>query len=161
MPDQTATAREELLQRLLSGQQTARTRTIEHHPLDEPAPASPLQESLWFLEQLTAGQAEKDGSAHDRTPYNMGIAMWIDVDLAQVQKAVDVLVARHAALRTYLVVDGELRQRIDPHAAVSVRKATLPEDPATRRRTLRDELARRFDLTSAPLLRMAPKASSW
>lgn len=153
MPDQPATAREELLQRLLSGQQTARARTIEHHPLDEPAPASPLQESLWFLEQLTAGQAEKDGSDHDRTPYNMGIAMWIDVDLAQVQKAVDVLVARHAALRTYLVFDGELRQRIDPHAAVSVCEATLPEDPATRRRTLRDELARRFDLTSAPLLR--------
>jgi amino acid adenylation domain-containing protein len=82
-------------------------------------------------------------------------------DLGAFQAAVDTLVARHDNLRTSVDLAGysEPLQLVHGHAALPVGFADLRETPPEERRAVvaahvREEFARPFDLTAAPLLRL-------
>src|ERR1700722_8063858 len=117
-------------------------------------PASIAQKRLWFLEQLTPG---------GRT-YNRPCAFWLEgpLDVHTLQRAMDAMVARHAALRTSIVgYDGVPEQIIADTGTVPVERIELPPEPDERERTRKAEsiaveLARQpFDLAAAPLIRTA------
>jgi amino acid adenylation domain-containing protein len=109
-------------------------------------PVSFAQQRLWFLDQLTPGEPT----------FNMPYAIWLNgpVDPAALQRALDTLVARHAALRTSIVaVDGVPEQVVADTATVPLELGALPEEGAE---ALAADLALRpFDLARGPLLRAA------
>ncbi len=109
-------------------------------------PAAPRQESFWYLEHVGGG---------------LGRSNLVEVltfpprtDPALLHRAVQVLLDRHAALRTAFELAPEgLFQRVEPHA-----EAPLVELPAVDDAAALDALAdafgaEPFDLSSAPLLR--------
>src|SRR5689334_20913154 len=109
-------------------------------------PVSFAQQRLWFLDQLTPGEPT----------FHMPYAIWLDgpVDPDALQRALDALVARHAALRTSIVaVDGVPEQVVADTATVPIERGALPEAAAE---VFAGELAARpFDLARGPLLRAA------
>src|SRR5258708_477829 len=117
-------------------------------------PVSFAQQGLWFLEQLAPGEAT----------YNMPYAFWLEglLDARALQRAMDAMVARHAILRTSIVVgDGVPEQVVADTGTVPVEHIELPpgldEGERTRRaESIAGDLARKpFDLATAPLIRMA------
>jgi Condensation domain/Phosphopantetheine attachment site len=117
-------------------------------------PVSFAQQRLWFLEQLAPGEPT----------YNMPCGFWLDgpLDARALQRAMDAMVARHAALRTSIVAcDGVPEQVIADAGAVPIEHIELPpgldEGERTRRaESIAGDLARKpFDLATAPLIRMA------
>ncbi|WP_315752519.1 MULTISPECIES: non-ribosomal peptide synthase/polyketide synthase [unclassified Bradyrhizobium] len=114
------------------------------------APLSFAQARLWFLWRMDPG-----GSA-----YNMPVAIRLRgrLDAAALQKALDGLVMRHAALRTTFRQDGgEPEQIVGKPAPVALRRIEIAGDDREQqaRRLLREEAALPFDLESGPLLRAA------
>ncbi|MGJ5093276.1 non-ribosomal peptide synthase/polyketide synthase [Bradyrhizobium oligotrophicum] len=108
------------------------------------------QARLWFLWRM-----DPDGSA-----YNMPVAIRLRgrLDAAALQRALDELVMRHAALRTTFRQDGgEPEQIVGPPAPVALRRIEIAGDDCEQqaRRLLREEAALPFDLESGPLLRAA------
>ena len=117
-------------------------------------PASFAHQRLWFLEQLTPGEPT----------YNRPCAFWLEgpLDVHALQRAIDAMVARHAALRTSIVgYDGVPEQVVADTGTVPVERIELPPEPDERERTRKAEsiaveLARQpFDLAAAPLIRTA------
>src|SRR5580692_5771723 len=117
-------------------------------------PVSFAQQRLWFLEQLTPGEPT----------YNMPYGFWLQgpLDERALQRALDAMVARHAALRTSIVAcDGVPEQDIADTGTVQIERIELPPGLDEGERTGRAEsiagdLARTpFDLATAPLIRMA------
>ncbi|MGJ5068406.1 non-ribosomal peptide synthase/polyketide synthase [Bradyrhizobium oligotrophicum] len=114
------------------------------------APLSFAQARLWFLWRM-----DPDGSA-----YNMPVAIRLRgrLDAAALQRALDELVMRHAALRTVFRQDGgEPEQIVGPPAPVALRRIEIAGDDREQqaRRLLRKEAALPFDLEAGPLLRAA------
>jgi len=112
------------------------------------------QQRLWFLEQLAPGEAT----------YNLPYGCWLEgpLDTRALQRAVDAMVARHAALRTSIVAcDGVPEQVIADTGTVLIEHIEVPpgldEGERTRRaESIAGELARKpFDLATAPLIRTA------
>ncbi|MFI5496429.1 amino acid adenylation domain-containing protein [Actinoplanes sp. NPDC051859] len=149
-----ATDRQALLRRLLAERGLARTETpIARRALGRPVPLSPLQEGLWFLDRLRPGSSA----------YALSWATRLrgPLHLTALQGAVDVVVARHEALRTGLVSDaaGGAEQRVlasdDPQARVRIRHVELTDaDAVALDRAVRAEIEIPFDLGVAPLLRV-------
>ncbi len=125
-----------------------------------PAPLSSAQKRLWFLDQLAPG--------HGGASVALALHLGGPLDAAALQRALDVVVARHEALRTRVTVDGdgEPRQVVDPDARVVLRIEELPGDPsppngsshqadddAALTARLGAEVRRPFDLAEAPLVR--------
>ena len=117
-------------------------------------PASFAQQRLWFLEQLAPGEPT----------YNLPYGFWLEgpLDARALQRAMDAMVARHAALRTSIVAcDGVPEQVIADTGTVPIEHIELPpgldEGERTRKaESIAVELARKpFDLATAPLIRMA------
>jgi Condensation domain/Phosphopantetheine attachment site len=117
-------------------------------------PVSFAQQRLWFLEQLTPGEPT----------YNLPYASWLEgpLDAQALQRAMDALVARHAVLRTSIVgYDGVPEQVVADTGTVPIERIELPPGLDACERTQKAEsiaveLARQpFDLTAAPLIRMA------
>ncbi len=117
-------------------------------------PASFMQERLWFIEQIDPGVPT----------YNMAYAMWLDgpLDADALQRAMDVVVARQAVLRTSITAfDGVPEQNVADNCSVAIERIVVPpaRDDAECARlaaAMAAELARQpFDLTKAPLLRAA------
>jgi hypothetical protein len=117
-------------------------------------PVSFAQQRLWFLEQLAPGEPT----------YNMPYGFWLEgpLDARALQRALDAMVARHAALRTSIVAcDGVPEQVIADTGTVPIEHIELPpgldEGERTRRaESIAGDLARTpFDLATAPLIRMA------
>jgi amino acid adenylation domain-containing protein len=119
-------------------------------PADTPwrVAASPRQESFWYLEHVPGGRGRSNlvelltfprGTQHDL-----------------LRRAVEVLVERHAALRTgfELAADG-LWQVVQPSAVPSVVRLPDVADAGALERLADDLGAEPFDLTRAPLLRAA------
>ncbi|RZU53337.1 amino acid adenylation domain-containing protein [Krasilnikovia cinnamomea] len=103
--------------------------------------ASPAQQRLWFLARL-------DGTAS--AAYHMPLVYRLNglLDRDALSRAVDHLVARHAALRTrFTERDGVLLQHIDPPATGVLTVHDL--EPGILERTASDP----FDLETGPLLR--------
>jgi amino acid adenylation domain-containing protein len=115
----------------------------------EPAPLSWTQERLWVEDQLRPGDAA----------YIMPLILRLagPLDLVALQRAIDVTVARHSALRTgFELIDGVPAQRARDGAHVLLRELDLraDADPAGAGLTeAMSETRRAFDLTRAPLLR--------
>jgi hypothetical protein len=115
-------------------------------------PLSFAQERVWFLEQFEAGTA-----AH-----NMPIVLALDgeLDLTALQRALDLLVSRHDALRTTLVRrDGQPRQLIGAPYRVAITQVDLNgEDEAQRdavaHEVIAEDVRRGFDLETGPLWRV-------
>ncbi len=103
-------------------------------------PCTPAQAALWFIERWSPAQ----GLYHIVERWRLDR----DVDAPALQRALDGLLAQHAALRTAFVErDGRPRQRVAPQA--DARLECIGADQA-------DDHARRpFDLSAPPLLRAA------
>ncbi|MGW1763491.1 amino acid adenylation domain-containing protein [Streptomyces sp. NPDC002073] len=118
---------------------------------DAPAPLSPGQERLWFLEQLAPGHAM----------YNEYVALSLTgpLDVAALDTALRELTVRHEALRTVVAMAGQTPvQRVLEPAASVLRIVELDEDPAgglddAERELARHEAAAPFDLERGPLFR--------
>ncbi|GAA3491238.1 MupA/Atu3671 family FMN-dependent luciferase-like monooxygenase [Streptomyces cremeus] len=113
-------------------------------PVADPAPLSPGQQRIWFLERMLPG----------RTAYNETKAIDLEgpLDVAALRAALRALVGRHEQLRTvFREVAGESRQFVQPAADVdfAVIDGTGAGDAVTD--TLRAESERRFDLARGPL----------
>ena len=110
-------------------------------------PASPGQERLWLAEQLAPG-----------TVVYSSVRAWElrgPLDVAALRTAVDLLVRRHAALRTTLHPTGTgLEQRIQPPRSVPLRHvAATGDDEAAVPRAVQDLLREPFDLSTDLMFR--------
>ncbi len=117
------------------------------------APASLMQQRIWFLEQMDAG----------RPTYNAPLALRLKgrLNLAALHQALNALVERHAVLRTQIDVrDGAPVQRVMPHGLVALPPLEdLSALPVAGRelalgQALRLRCAEVIDLRSAPLFRL-------
>ncbi|NUP49113.1 MAG: amino acid adenylation domain-containing protein, partial [Catenulispora sp.] len=115
-------------------------------PVDrsKPLPLSSGQRRIWFSEKLSTGRPE----------WITGIVLPVPASADQdaLQHALDLLAARHEALRSrFPETDGEPVQIVDPPRPVELRTATggRADLPAV----LRAEQDRGFDLGAGPLLR--------
>lgn len=129
-------------------EQQLRARAIQRgaippRALGAPAPASFGQELLWRLNEATPGLYA----------YNVARAMRLTgrLDRVALQRALDLIVARHAVLRTrFADVGGEVMQVLDPPASVPVETLTLESAADERARELEAAIAARvrrpFDL---------------
>ncbi|MCP3170221.1 amino acid adenylation domain-containing protein, partial [Myxococcus qinghaiensis] len=110
-------------------------------------PLSFAQQRLWFLDRLEPG-----GVA-----YNVPTALRLDgsLDVDALERAFAEVVRRHESLRTCFPDEGGVPvQVIQPPTAFQLQRVELPEDEATVLRWVGDEVARPFDLTVGPLLRV-------
>ena len=120
---------------------------ITHVPDADHYPVSNSQKRLWILHQL-----EETGAA-----YNMsgGYHITGKLDVEALRKAVDWVVERHEILRTtFVVVNGEPRQKVHPHGALDIQ---LEEQSATLE-TLEEKLnalneSLHYDLEQGPLFK--------
>jgi amino acid adenylation domain-containing protein len=107
-------------------------------------PLSYGQRSLWFLHQLAPGSPA----------YTITYAGRIsgDLDVSALERAAQVLVDRHAMLRTtYAVRDGQPVQFVHPRWPVRIARHDL--GPGELYEWLRRETNRSFDLQAGPVLR--------
>lgn len=141
----------ELLARLLQKKGVDTASPISARASHAPVPLSYAQMRLWFLEQLSPGDAT----------YNVSGALRLrgQLDLAVLEQALHEVVRRHEALRTtFEDVGGEPTQRIHPSVEVPLPVedltsfAEVSRDERTRE-LARDEATRPFDLSRGPLLR--------
>ncbi|MFJ4567234.1 amino acid adenylation domain-containing protein [Streptomyces caelestis] len=115
------------------------------------APLSYAQNTLWFLDRLSPGVRA----------YNLIIAFWVDgaLDVAALERALGLVVARHEALRTSLrdLPEGP-RQVIEAEVPVTLATVPVPgadpDERSARARELAEEAVREpFDLGAGPLWR--------
>lgn len=114
-------------------------------------PTSSAQRRFWLLDQLARG----------RGTYNIAAALALEgrLNLDALRRALAELVARHEALRTVLVVEASLAQRVLPHAHIELELLDVdaPDDAEARAAALAryagQLAASPFDLTRAPPLR--------
>ncbi|MCX5206205.1 amino acid adenylation domain-containing protein [Streptomyces sp. NBC_00237] len=108
-------------------------------PEQETYPLTPQQRQLYF-EQVKDGRA-----VHYNVPLSLELPA--DTDPQRLARALADLAVHHETLRTRFVVEeGEVRQRIEPHVEVEVRVSEQPPYPM-------GEFVRPFDLGRAPLWR--------
>ncbi|HEY1617379.1 MAG TPA: condensation domain-containing protein, partial [Streptosporangiaceae bacterium] len=117
-------------------------------------PVSFSQQRLWFIDQLTPGEAT----------YNMPYAMWLDgpLDAAALQRTMDDMVGRQAVLRTSIVAfDGVPEQVIADTGTVLIERIELDAELDDTGRTgqaesiAADRARQPFDLATGPLMRAA------
>nr|WP_244239402.1 non-ribosomal peptide synthetase [Corallococcus carmarthensis] len=117
------------------------------------APLSFAQQRLWFLDQLTPGDAS----------YNISSALSLKgrVDVESLRRAFESLVQRHEALRTtFREHQGQAVQSIHPSSAWTLPLHDLSALPGARReaearRLLTEDVRQPFHLAEGPLLRTA------
>src|SRR5438874_1501398 len=131
--------------------QSARSMTIPRQPNRESAPLSYNQQGLWVLNQLMPG------TSLYHTP--MAVRLTGNLDVAALKNALDMVIARHDALRTtFGIVDGSPTQVVAKSLALDMPIIDLIEIPRPGRdaealRLLQDEAGRPFDLSQGPLIR--------
>ncbi|SAL73620.1 non-ribosomal peptide synthetase [Caballeronia arvi] len=120
--------------------------------LTDVLPLAPLQEGLLF-------HAMYDTSAADPYIVQLVLAFEGHLDHARLRYAVGALVQRHEALRvSFHGVDGRVAQALHATVEISWRDVDLRHAPDPRDALaswLNEDRKRRFDVTSAPLLRAA------
>ncbi len=141
-----------LMRRLDPGDGSLLTVPRRDHP-GEPAPLSPLQERLWFLDRFAAGQ-----SIHH---VSVALRLRGELDLAGLRWALGEVLRRHDALRTSIAVrDGTPVQLVAPpvpEPALDPEPVPVQpgEDPqAALRAAVLTTAGRSFDLERGPLLRV-------
>src|SRR5437667_9364509 len=129
----------------------ATARMIQRQANRESAPLSYNQQGLWVLNQLMPG------TSLYHTP--MVVRLTGNLDVAALKNALDMVVARHDALRTtFGIVDGSPKQVVAKSLALDMSIIDLLEVPqpdrdAEGQRLLRDEAGRPFDLSQGSLIR--------
>lgn len=114
-------------------------------------PLSFAQQRLWHLERFAPGDPAT----------RLAHATWLDgsVDFVALQRAMDAMVVRHAALRTRIVTSaGAQAQVVEDTAALPIDRIDLSGDPdgIAKAESIAAELATRpFDLARLPPLRAA------
>lgn len=153
-PDRERLIRELMARRGLTGR--AQPTGIPHRAPGSRVPLSPMQEGMWFLDQLQPGNSA----------YVLSQAVQVTgrLDLVALQSALDEVVAAHDALRTTFVQrDGEVEQVVLPATDPAARCQLAVEDlttvaPAAREAAVVAAVSREsdtpFDLGRAPLLRV-------
>ncbi len=114
-------------------------------------PLTPGQEGIWYTEQLRP----------DTAAYNMPMAWQIDgaLDVAVLEQSLNLIVQRHAVLRTYFEVnEGQPVSAIQPNINFTLDKIDLQHLASTDQEEqasefVQTEADRLFDLAQAPLLR--------
>ena len=119
--------------------------------LDKPSKLEPLslgQQALYFLHAF----------APHSPAYNVAAAFRITspVDVTVMRQCFQMLVSRHAALRTtFVLADGEPRGRIHAQAQLDFRQVPAADwDDEQIFRAVQQEYAAPFDLTAGPLMRI-------
>ncbi len=136
-------------------------KTRRHNEITTPIPRNPAnsgdyqlsfaQERLWFLDQLSPGNAFYNISSAQRIPFA--------VNHSALERALSALVKRHGALRTiFPVVQGEPVQRVLPPGPVTCALIDLGSVPAPVRgaelqRVAGEAAQQSFDLAAGPLFR--------
>ena len=114
-------------------------------------PLSFAQQRLWFLDQLSPGNAF----------YNVDTALPLEfpLDLKVLEKSLNEIVDRHEGLRTtFRAENGEPVQCVAPSLhlklpVVDITKVAGPERRAEAKRLATEEAQRPFDLAAGPLIR--------
>lgn len=109
------------------------------------APLSFAQQRLWFLDSMGAGAA-----------FHVPVAMHLagPLDVARLEAALARAVARHASLRTTLVLaSGEPVQRVAPTLTIPLERHDATADASDVERLALEQVARPFDLATGPLIR--------
>ena len=128
--------------------QSAKCMTIPRQPNRESAPLSYNQQGLWVLNQLMPG------TSLYHTP--MAVRLTGNLEVAALKNALDMVIARHDALRTtFTVVDGTPVQVVATNLVVELPLIDLSELPELDRETeaqstLRHEVRRPFDFSQGP-----------
>ena len=134
---------------LLEGQ-NGRSEAITVAPRDQSLPASMMQNRLWFLDQMTPG-----------TPiYNIPLSFRLrgDLNIEALSNSLNHVIARHEALRTTFVVEGDsVVQKIAPTLTLAMPIINLSNlsktDQETAIKTFGEQVVDyRFDLEVGPLL---------
>lgn len=126
--------------------------TLQRTRRNQEIPLSFVQQRLWFLDQLEPGSSL----------YNINRALRLrgPLDLAKLERALQMIAARHEALRTTFVApDGRPVQIIKPSVTVPFQLQDLRSTPSAAReeeaqRLIRIEAEKPFDLSRGPLLRV-------
>jgi amino acid adenylation domain-containing protein len=118
--------------------------------LTDTFPLSEGQKSLWFMHQ----------TLRNSSAYHIGLAVRIlsPLDAGAIEKALQHLLDRHAALRTvFLLTDnGELRQQVAESQRIAFEQTDASDWTAERlKQEVRNAYARPFDLAAGPLMRAA------
>ncbi|GAB3136766.1 hypothetical protein GCM10027290_01080 [Micromonospora sonneratiae] len=145
-PGSAEARRKALLDSLLAGQSTARTRVTPAAPVRPagPLPLSYPQQGVWLLDQIRPGGAEYV------VPFSWRLTG--RVNLAALRGAWQEVVRRHEVLRTrYLIVDGRPTQVVEPAEPVEIPVTDLggyvgPEREQRLAGLIRDEATTPFDL---------------
>ena len=149
-PRRAAERRALLLRRLAAARPPAAGVRAAGGTSDEPAPMSPAQEGLWFIDQFSG--------ASPLYAVPMAFRLRGRLDVPALTRALDAVVARHEMLRATVVdVDGEPRLRIAPELRLGPALEDLSGLPAPEREgrladRLAAESARVFDLATGPLV---------
>ena len=120
-------------------------RPILSTPLQPDYPVSSAQQRMWLLMQ---GQETS-------IAYNIPVAFEVQgaLDMARLSQAFCQLIQRHDALRTsFLLKNGDLRQKIHDDAAIEIEHLNCAQDDLN---NVLKELIRPFDMAKAPLMRAA------
>ena len=116
-------------------------------PRGDHLPASHAQQRLWLVAQM-----EPDSSAYHMVG---AFALEGDLDRAALLAALELIVARHEALRTrFYEHAGQLCQRIDPPGPLALEERDLRGEPQSVQALADAHAARAFDLIEGPLLRV-------
>ena len=142
-------AKQALLARLMRGGAAAASAadTIRPRGDDAPAPLSPAQQRIWFLQQM-----EPEG-----TVFNIAQTLRLRgvVDTDALDRAFVEIVRRHHVLRSVFELrEGEPVQVVGPAPATLLRvEDAIDPNPADEaRRRMAHEAARRFDLRTGPMI---------
>jgi amino acid adenylation domain-containing protein len=128
--------------------------TVEPGGTHTRLPVSFGQQRLWFLDQLTPGEPT----------FNRPYSIWLDgpLDAGALQRAMDSVAARQAALRTSIVAfDGVPEQVVAESGTVPIERVDLSAEPDQAERIRQaesiaaDRAGRPFDLARGPLMRAA------
>jgi amino acid adenylation domain-containing protein len=132
---------------------TARADAIPRLKPDEAIPVSPMQQRLWFMEEMNPGTAV----------YNLPATFRLagSLNRAALSRALDTIAERHSALRTTLGWrGGELCQIVQPELKLDLTPIDLSGlGPSEREEelmaALREATAKPFDLVNGPLVAAA------
>jgi acyl carrier protein len=119
-------------------------------PRNGPSPVSFVQERLWFLDQLQPGR--------DADHIPAAFRFRGPLDPGRLQKALDLIVRRHEALRTtFTFQDGALMQVVAPEHNVQIELLRLSTNESEEpeqwlEAKTRELIARPFDLFTGPLI---------
>ncbi|HLK58813.1 MAG TPA: amino acid adenylation domain-containing protein, partial [Chthonomonadaceae bacterium] len=143
----------DLAERILAarGEQAPAAPPLIRRSQEGPLPLSFAQQRLWFVHQLDP----------ENPAYNLPCLLQIEGDLSMpaLQRAAELLVQRHAVLRTtYVEAEGVPAQIVSPHAEVPLRVVDLSDIEEAQRaqeaqRLAGEELRTPFDLQQGPVLR--------